>query len=104
MDIYSDLSPFAKNILLKKDTILVGAFLGKYFIFQNDKVLEEAINLCFGKMSDDKFFDFLRCAIYNDKVIVFQLMERNNYNYDKTYFKQLAFTWKSSKCIDFFIK
>lgn len=103
MESNNDSSIFAKKLLEKKDTKLIGALLGKYFIFQNDKVLEEAIKLCFGEMSDEKFFDVLRCAIYNDKVIVFQIMESNNFAYDKKYFKQLAFTWKSSKCIDFFI-
>jgi hypothetical protein len=103
MEDYGNISAFAKSILEKKDTKIVGAFLARYFIFQNDKVLEDAIKMCYGVMNEEKFFDVLRSAIYSDKVNVFQIMEKNNFTYDKEYFKQLAFSWKSKDCIDFFI-
>ena len=88
------------KILESNDKRLVGGIL-KNLLFQSEEMLEMGIKMCYEQTSEEKFFDFLRNAIYNDKVIAFKLMDKNNYSYDKKYFIELAQVWKSDKCIEY---
>jgi hypothetical protein len=88
------------KILESNDKRLIGTIL-KNLLFQSEEMLEKGIKTCYNQISEEKFFDFLRNAIYNDKVVAFKLMDKNKYSYDKKYFIDLAQLWNSNKCIEY---
>jgi hypothetical protein len=88
------------KVLESNDTRQIGSIL-KNLLFQSEEMLEKGIKICYNQINEEKFFDFLRNAIYNDKVIAFKIMDTNNYEYDKKYFIQLAEIWKSNNCIEY---
>jgi len=90
------------DILDSNEPKKIGPIL-KLYLFQSDNIIEKAIKICFNNYNDEKFFDFLRCAIYNDKDIVFKIMDNNNFKYEVDYFKPLAVTFKAIKCSNYFI-
>ena len=91
------------KIFDSNDKRLIGGII-KYLLFESEEILEKGIKISYNQISEENFFDFLRNAIYNDKIIAFKLMDKNNYNYDKIYFYELAENWKSNNCIDYFKK
>jgi hypothetical protein len=91
------------KIIDSNDKRLIGGII-KYLLFESEEILEKGIKISYNQISDENFFDFLRNAIYNDKVIAFELMDKNNYNYDKIYFYELAESWKSNNCINYLKK
>jgi hypothetical protein len=90
------------DILDSNEPKKIGPIL-KICLFQSENMIEKAIHICFNNYNDEKFFDFLRCAIYNDKDIVFKIMDNYNFTYEFDYFKNLAITFKAIKCNDYFI-
>jgi len=88
------------QILISNNTKLIGGIL-KNLLFQSEEMLENGIKQTYNQISDEKFFDFLRNAIYNDKVIAFKLMDKNNFTYDKKYFIELGEIWKAHNCIGY---
>ena len=90
------------NILDSNEPKKIGPIL-KLCLFQPANIIERAIIICFDNYNDEKFFDFLRVAIYNDKDIVFRIMDNHNFKYDVDFFKKLAIPFNSINCSDYFI-
>lgn len=90
------------NILESNDPKKIGPIM-KSFLSQSDDKIEKVIDICVDKYNEEKFFDFLRSAIYNDKDIVFKIMDKHKYNYDVEYFKNLAIPFKAFNCSKYFI-
>jgi hypothetical protein len=88
-------------ILNSNDFKKIGPFMKNYLSQSNDKI-EKVIKICVNNYNEEKFFDFLCGAIYSDKVIVFKIMNNNNYKYDIEHFKKLAILYKSPNCINYF--
>jgi hypothetical protein len=73
----------------------------KNLLYQSEEMLEKGIKTCYNQISEETFGNFLMNAIYNDKEIAFKLMDKNNYEYNKKYFIELAEHRKSEKCIKY---
>jgi hypothetical protein len=90
------------TILESNDPKQIGPYIYNSYLFYPDEVIEKVINVCYNNIHEETFHKFLSNAIFNDKVNVFQIMDKLEKKYDNEYFKKLATLYKSTKCSGYF--
>lgn len=90
------------EILNSNNPVLISKINYTYFIKQSDEVIEKVIKICYGKVDNDNDLKFLNSAIYNDKDIVFKILDKYNYDYNKKLFSNNSHLYKAHKCIKYF--
>jgi hypothetical protein len=90
------------EILNSENPKKISPLLHLYFLFQNDEIIEKAIQICYDKVDDSIFQKLYLNAIYNDLDNVFKIMDKLKYSYNIKDCLKYAESIQSLKCINYF--